>query len=336
MGDLSRRLRKANPHEGQPLPEHAVKTLDDLLTGRRTPQWDRSARSVSPRRVWRPLVLAGSGFAAAVTVVAVIALVILRPVPAVAITPDRLPLEPTSWTVETLLEESMTGVPAPEVAESRRGAEWEGWFVQLDLDSPTATFIQPQRTQIEWNDDLSGTSRVIAGVPMSADGSPIEPVPASAEATGTILYEDSWAPGELVTPFPTAPPDDVDGMRAYLQAFLREQGGTDADAPSAGDYVLAVTSLMQVWTLSEAAQRAAITVVLDAAGVTVAGETTDRAGRSGVVLNTEPTDLQPDYRTRLIIDPASWRILAAETNTIDGLPDFGIPAGAVTDYTIWR
>ena len=72
---------------------------------------------------------------------------------------------------------------------------------------------------------------------MSADGSPIEPVPASAEATGTILYEDSWAPGELVTPFPTAPPDDVDGMRAYLQAFLREQGGTDADAPSAGDYI---------------------------------------------------------------------------------------------------
>ena len=27
MDDLSRRLRKANPHEGQPLPEHAVNGL---------------------------------------------------------------------------------------------------------------------------------------------------------------------------------------------------------------------------------------------------------------------------------------------------------------------
>lgn len=333
MDDLSRRLRKANPHAGQPLPEHAVKTLDDLLTGRRTPRWDRPA---SPRRSWRPLVLAGSGFAATVTVFALIALVVLRPVPAIAVTPDRLPLEPTSWTVETLSEELMTAAANPPTTQSRRGAEWEGWFVQLDADNPTATFIQPQRTQIEWNDDLSGTSRVIAGVAMSANGTPIEPVPASADATGSVLYEEKWEPGELITPFPTAPPDDVDGMRAYLQAFLAEQGGTDAAAPSAGEYLLAVSSLMQVWTLGDATQRAAITVILDAGDLTVAGETTDRAGRPGVVLNTAPTELQPGYRTRLIIDPASWRILATETNTIDGLSDFGIAAGAVTDYTIWR
>ena len=333
MDDLSRRLRKANPHAGQPLPEHAVKTLDDILTGRRRPRWDWSA---SPRRSWRPLVLAGSGFAAAATVLALVALVVLRPVPAVAVTPDRLPLEPTSWTLETLSEELMTVTPSPPTTQSHHGAEWEGWFVQLDLDNPTAAFIQPQRTQIEWNDDLSGTSRVIAGVPISADGTPIEPAPASADATGTVLYEDSWEPGELITPFPTAPPDDVDEMRAYLQAFLAEQGGTDVATASAGEYLLAVSSLMQVWTLSDAAQRAAIVVILDAGDLTIAGETTDRAGRPGVVLNTEPTELQPGYRTRLIIDPASWRVLATETNTIDGLPDFGIAAGAVTDYTIWR
>ena len=334
MDDLSKRLRGANPHAGQPLPAHALMTLDDLLAGRRVPERDRA--NLPPRHYRRPLLVLVPSLATLGVILALMTLAVVRPAPAAAVTPDRLPLAPTSWTVETLSEELMAPALTPSPSHSRRGAEWEGWFVQLEQDSPSAAFIQPQRTEFEWNEDDSGASRSIAGPPMSPDGTPIEPIPEAAARPGSVLYEDHWAPGELVTPFPVAPPDDVEGMRAYLKAFLKTQGGTRVDAPSAGDYLLALTSLLQVWTLGDSAQRAAIEVVLSAGDVTVAGETTDRAARPGVVLNTEPTELQPDYRTRLIIAPESWRILAVETNTVHGLPDFGIAAGAVTDYSIWR
>lgn len=336
LHDLTRRIRKANPYAEQALPDHASRTLDEILDGRREPDWTRSAPSQPVQHRRRPLLIVGSGFAAIAIVVVLVVLVVLRPAPALAVTPSPLALQPTSWTLESLREDMMKPAPNTGVSTSQRGAEWEGWFLQLDTDTPTTTFIQPQHTQIEWDEDLSGTSRVVAEAPTTADGTPIEPVPSSAAAIGTTLSEEDWGPGELAVPFPTAPPDDVDGMRAYLQAFLQDQGVTDTAYPSAGEYVLAVTSLMQVWTLSDAAQRSAIAVILSAPGVTVAGETTDRAGRPGIALDIEPTELQPGYSTQLIIDPDTRRILATESITIDGLPEFDVPSGSVTDYTIWE
>lgn len=334
MGGLSDRIRAANPEVGKPLPDHLLVALNDIMAGRRVSR--RTARQpLVPRRRWRP-VAAGIGIAASFVVVAVIVMVAIRPAPAAAATPQPLSINPTTSSVEQLKEEAMAAQTSPSSSQSSRGASWEGWFLQLDIDQPATTFIQPQRTELSWDDDLSGTSRVIAGTPTTPDGTVTDPLPTGADVPGVTLYEETWEVGEMVVPFLDAPPEEPADMKAYLDTFLGEQGLSTTSAPSAGEYLFAVTTLMQFWSLSDAAQRAAIDVILSAPGVEVAGVTTDRAGRAGTVLDVQPTDLDSGYRTLLVIDTEHWRLLAVERITIGGLPDFHINPGSVTDYTLWR
>lgn len=334
MGNLSDRIRAADPEAGLPLPDHLHVVLDDIMAGRRVPR-RTVPRPTVPRHRWRPLV-AGVGIAASFIVALVIVIVAMRPVPAVAATPQPLSISPTAYSVEQLREDVMTATTSPSSARSSRGASWEGWFLQLDADQPAATYIQPQRIELSWNEDLSGLSRVVAGSPTMPDGTVIDPLPAGAAATGATLYTERWDSGEMSVPFEDAPPDRAAEMRSYLDAFLQEFGLGNASPPSAGEYLFAVTTLMQFWTLSDAAQRAAIDVLLNAAGVEVAGTTTDRAGRTGTALAVAPTGLDPGYRSILVIDTDRWRLLAVERITVEGLPDFNISPGSVTDYTIWR
>jgi len=77
-------------------------------------------------------------------------------------------------------------------------------------------------------------------------------------------------------------------------------------------------------------------VILQADGVRIAGETTDRAGRDGLVLEIGPTDTMPGGKRRLVIDTHAWRILASEDISISGLPEFRIAPGSVMGYTLWR
>lgn len=333
MNNLSDRIRAANPEAGRPLPDHLVDVLDDIMAGRRVPR--TAPKRPHPGRRWRPVV-AGIGIAASFLVAAVIVMVALRPSSALAVTPQPLSISPATSSVEQLREEAMTAAASPSSSRSSRGAFWEGWFLQLDAERPVAAYIQPQRTELTWNEDLSGTSLVIAGTPTTPDGAVADPLPAGAAVPGTTLYEETWEANEMVIPFLDAPPDQPADMKTYLDTFLYEQGVSTTSPPSAGEYLFAVTTLMQFWSLSDAAQRATVEVILNAAGVDVVGVTTDRAGRPGTVLEVEPTALDSGYRTLIVIDTEHWRLLAVERITIEGIPDFDVRPGSVTDYTIWR
>ncbi|MGB3375466.1 MAG: hypothetical protein WBA87_10035 [Microbacterium sp.] len=334
MDDLTRLMRENNPFQDAPLPDHALRRLDDIISGRRSARHDIALPPLrSPRT---PVLLAAAAFAVVIAVVAVVLLSALRPQTAMAVTPNLLELRPTVTTIDTLREDLVKPSRNPQPTATSRSAQWEGWFIQLDADRPAATFIQPQRVQIAWAEDFSGTSRIIAGTPMSADGSVLEPVPADAEEPGTTLYEETWGPGEYPVPFPDLPPEGASGMRDYLDAFLTSLGVAGTGSRSAGEYLYALNSLMQFWTLGDAAQRAAIEVIVTAPGVQVAGETTDRAGRDGIVLGIGPTELEPGHRAQLVIDIDSWRLLAVERISVDGHPDFHVPPDSVTDYTLWR
>ena len=332
MDDLAKRLRAANPFAKTPLSPEAQQTLDDIMAGRRIPRSTEDAASARPRRTVLPLI-AMSSFALVTLVVA--AVVVLRPQAAFAATPYPLPLNATSATVQSLYDDLKKEVPMTSGSTSRRGATWDGWYVQLDADRPAATFIQPQTTTIAWQPDLSATSTITAGAPLRPDGAAIEPLPADAPVPGSAIAKLTFAPGEFITPFLDAPPGNEAGMRAYLDTYLAEGWPTDT-TPTAGDYLDAVSYLMQFWTLDADAQRAALAVILSAPGVNVAGATTDRDGRSGLVLQFEPTEADPSHTAQLVIDTDSWRLLALEHLSVDGIPEFKIPAGSVTDYTLWR
>ncbi len=332
LDEMTRRLRNANPFTRTELPEAALTTLDDIMAGRRRPS---DGRNLAParRRRWVPPVIVSSSLVLVAVLVAVIALVVLRPQAALAATPVPLPLAPTTATVDSLREDLVDSAPTAPTG-STRGAEWDGWYLQLDADNPEAAFIQPQHNTISWAPDMSGSSTVIAGAPMQPDGQTIEPLPSGATEPGTGLSQETWAPGELTVPFVATPPDDVAAMRTYLETYL-DTGGTPSTVWTDGDYLQALAMLAQTWTLSGGATQAAIGVILSAPGVNVAGTTTDRSGRIGLVLNIDPTAMDPTHRAQLVIDPSTWRLLALEHISVDGIPEFRIPAGAVTDYTLW-
>lgn len=332
MDELSRRIREANPYAGQPLSPRAQQTLDDIMSGRRTPRLDSVPVQPPPRRA--PVLIALSAFAITATLVLFVAFAVVKPQAAFAVMPAPLLISPTDETLDMLREAVMSTPPHDSDVHSDRGAQWEGWYFQFD-DDTSRSYIQPERTQVTWRPDLSGSSRVTAGAPVDSFGAVIQPIPDGAAEPGTTLYEEIWGAGELLLPFIEIPPEDPNAMRAYLDSFLGDIAADPAH-PRAEDYVMAITSLKQVWTLSPAADRAAIAVVLESAGVSVAGETIDRAGRAGILLDLEPADPSSDLRTQLIIDNHAWRILAVEATTSSGIPDYRIPPGSVTEYTIWR
>lgn len=340
MDDLGRRLREANPHAQHPLPDRARQTLDDLLSGRRRADWARgdvTAPTPGPaRRGWRTVTVAGGGVAVIATLV-LLAFVFAPTPAAVAVTPDPLTLHPTSWTIDSLREAVTTMKTTPDrAATSTLGAEWTGWYLQLDADDARNTFIQPQRTRVQWNPDLSGSSRTVAEAPLKADGSTLDSLPRRAARAGETVAEDHWGPGEMTPPFTAPPPEDTDAMRVYLDTYLSEQGVDVSGSAPAGEYVFALTTLMQIWTLDAAAQRSAISVILDSPGVTVIGDTRDRAGRTGAALEITPIMRTPDFRSQLVIDASRMTVLSLEVITISGLPQFNVPPGSTTEYTLWR
>lgn len=338
MDDLSKRLRNASPHRrGGSLPPSAETLLRDITSGGRTPRSTvpagGSTGSSSRARTWTPILSAAGALMVAFLVVIVV--IVDRPA-AVAATPHPLAVEHTVWTLSSLRKEvAMTDSEAPSPT-SKLGTSYQGWYLQMDEESERS-LIQPQRVVSEPGPDGSGVTVVLAGEPVSRDGKLISPLPKDAVSPGTLQSETSWTVEEYSATFPTSPPGTAEEMRTYLEDYLRRQGAEVQSPVAAGDYLLAAVTLLQTWTLDTAAQRALVDVLLNAPGIGVLGGTTDRVGRAGVVLDIEPGTLgNPAFREHLVIDPTTWHVLAAESITVDPIPEYNVPAGAVTSYTLWN
>lgn len=334
MDDLTRRLRDANPYARAELSPRASQVLDDITAGRRRPSEPQRRHGPWRRVVRLPAMLTASAFTLIAVLVAVVTGVLIAPNPAVAVTPEPLALSLTDWTVDSLRDSLETAPPAGG-PPSERGAEWESWYLQPSVGRLEQVVIQPQRTRTDWDGDLEGTVRIVAGTPVDRSGKDLSPLPDGLVRPDTPISVKTYGPGQFFTPFPDVPPDDAAGMRLYLDAYLVTVPSTPAEH-TAADYLFAVLKLRQFWALSDAAQRASIHVVLEAPGTRIAGEATDRAGREGVVLDLGSLESAPFHRDQLVIDPDAWRILAHEQIYVGGNPDVTAPAGSVTLYTLWR
>lgn len=331
MDDLLKRLRNASP-PARGLPGSAETLLRDLTSGRRVPRGGNDlSRTRTPALV--PLMSIAGAMVVALLVVLFVA--IDRPA-AVATTPDPLTLKSTDWTLSSLRRDVAMDEQSKPSPSSRLGATYEGWYLQMEEES-SSSLIQPQRIISKPGADGTGTTVVLAGNPIDSHGQIIDPAPAEAVPPGTLLSEMPWTSDEYAVAFPAVPPATGEAMRRYLIDHLRLQGAEIQDPVAGGDYFVAAVSLMQTWTLDGQTQRALIEVLLDAPGLSVAGSTTDRGGREGVVLDVATGTLgNPDFREQIIIDPVEWRVLAVESAVVDGIPEYNVPAGAVTSYTLWR
>lgn len=334
MDELTRRLRASNPYAHGTLTEADRLELSSIMANTRTSAPMRSITRRNPHR--RALWLSVSAGIAAVMVFAAAMLApLISPHPAYAVTPTPLTITPTDITVEVLLNAVRDGaaaLPDPGDDVTKREAQSEGWYAQLEpISTERPSVVQPQISHLTWSADLSGTLRVTAGTPNTADGSTVDALPPDAIAPGTVLLDQTWAPGEMTPSFPTPPPSTAAAMRDYLATWLAPQ-----TTIYAVDYLASAIGALELWTLGLHERRALIEVLLEGSGVSVAGTTIDRMGRDGLVIEFDPTPEAPNNRQQLIIDPISWQILAYEQTTTIPLDDYGIPAGAVIEYKIWR
>ncbi|MBO1901172.1 hypothetical protein J4H92_04315 [Leucobacter weissii] len=348
--ELERRLRAARPASlDDPLPEHARRLLDDIVSGRRAPK----TQGPPPRVRRNPTALA-AGIAAflvvaSIATVGIVSVLLPRgdelavaPVTEAAVgpVPPALPIGRSDWTIDALREE-LAEEDRTDSSGSRLGAVRTEWDLAVgDKGEELPDYLQSQTTTLTVDSELRGRSRTIADAPSDVEGSPLDPVPEDALEAGTVIWEETWEPEEYLHPFSEEPPTTERGMREYLERDLawKRIAGMDDDDPghSAGDYLNALTALKRIWTLGDAAERAALRIVLGAPGADVLGETVDRAGRPGILLRIEAGAAAPNYRYDLVLDVESRRVLEVEDIYAGGLSHLPLDPGSPAGYTLWR
>jgi len=261
---------------------------------------------------------------AAVVAAAVVGFSVLVPTgAAVAGTPQPLDFDGDSSVAQTIgdAQAALAAVPGP--AEPTRSVRSATWSFNIDVDTASAT-ITPQLVTLQWEADQSGRITIV-------DGAAYDPADASANqsaeirSSGRVSMDLTMAPGEFATPVANAPGATRAELTAALSAFAMP-----AD-PTAWDVLLATSSLLEQWTLTNAQEAELLSILGDADGATALGATVDRLGRDVVGLRVVSSDgAASDV---VLISADTGRIVGIERTALaaDGV----LPVGAVTGYRLF-
>ncbi|GAA5031150.1 hypothetical protein ACFQRL_10695 [Microbacterium fluvii] len=212
-------------------------------------------------------------------------------------------------------------------AEPRREVVTTGWYYDLDGDdqSDPRRLIRAEVSTLRWNEDLSGSVRVVAGKPYWGDDDTTE-IPTAARTPGTLVWEIEFAPGEFGTPVVDPPGDSADDIADMLAAL----GLTD---PSSGYAVFVATeSALQQWTLTDAQHAQLLRALLATDDVRVLGSGVDRTGRAVVGLSV----VQPEgfVEMRMLVSQESGRIVGFEVVALEANPQ--LPVDTVLSYSLYE
>lgn len=330
MNDLlSTLLRSADPgtvKRGDPLSERGLRELAEYAAKEAALEHPhrRGTHKVVKWRAWRPASLAAGGAFVVILLVAVFALTsILRPAPAVAATPPLLELTSVSATAQELLKEMETMRRTGEKPGNTIRAQTWALNTTFNEDGTTeATVVEPQWSETTFQIDGTVQYRLVAAEPFPGQDDDSLPPP------GTILVDETFPPGDWDAPIEESPPTRVDEVGAYLAAF------TGDEELSTGQTLREISTIMSSYLLTPEQESALIGYLSGLGNIQVSGSTTDRLGRTGIVLSA--TDRAPgEYEDRLLLSPRTGQILAAET-LYTGISRTDIQAPAVVDYTAWE
>lgn len=264
-----------------------------------------------------------AGLAAAVTAAVIGVNVIVPTGAAVAGSPQPLDFAGASTVAETIGDAQAALASAPGPAEPARLVRSATWSFNIDVDNDTAVVV-PQLVTLQWESDQSGRVTVI-------DGTPYDPSDASANvsaevtSSGRVSMDLKMAPGEFATPVVEPPGSTPEAIRSALVAF-----GMPAE-PTASDVVMAASSLLEQWTLTNEQESQILALLDEADGATALGATTDRLGRDVVGLRVTSADGGASDVVLLSAD--TGRIVGIERTNIH--EDDILPAGAVIGYRLF-
>ncbi|MGV8885519.1 MAG: hypothetical protein ACOH1T_08020 [Microbacteriaceae bacterium] len=219
---------------------------------------------------------------------------------------------------------------APDGEVARR-SQSEAWFVNTDFEGSDASFsyVSPQTISLDWTAELSGHLLVVAGRPYRPESARGE-ASGSAAAPGTVLQDETFAPGELGITFASPPPSDVETMRAYLRDSY---GYADESDPSV--VFDAVTGLLNEWTLSSREHAALLGVLSTLQDVESLGKVDDRLGRPGLAFSARSATSK-SWESVLVISRELGTVIAVEKVYLGGVEGLNLTPPAVTSYVAWR
>ncbi|SDP09618.1 hypothetical protein SAMN04487788_2067 [Microbacterium testaceum StLB037] len=317
--DLARALRRLDP---------AQTTLDapiPLAAERRARDFARTA----PRARRRPVYAAwGSAAAVVVLVLAIVTGVLWMPSsPASALTPQPLAFTSISEDASEVIaqaQQRLTDGCGPSSPERRSLSL--GWYFSGSPDEAEATVFRREWIDVQWNENLSGSVVTTAAEATNAAG---DTVPAGEPTPGTVVGDLHFVQNQFSPLSPTAPESTVEAMRALV---LTSTGA--GDQLTAGDAMLGARALLGEWTLTGPQQAALLEVVAQAPGLRVVGSAFDRLGRPVVGLAAVPSGLTTSEAT-LLLSADTGRIVGFESELLADNPNLKLPAGSITDYTLW-
>ncbi|MFV0434073.1 MAG: hypothetical protein ACK5LO_08850 [Leucobacter sp.] len=329
MNDLlSNLLRNADPgsvKRGDPLSEHGRRELAKYEAQEAALTHSSRRRSTfSVRRLWRPLPLATSGALLVLLIVSLFAVTsVLRPAPAIALTPPLLELASVPRVTPELLKEmeNMRRNGSPPGSTIRA----QSWALNTSIGEDGA--IESSVTEPQWSEttflaDGSVHYRLVTAAPFPGQNEDGLPEP------GMVLVDEVFLPGDWDNPVEEEPPTEVKDVAKFLMGLTGEHTLTT------GQTIREISAIMSNTILSPEQEAALIGHLSKLDGIKVSGSTTDRLGRAGIVFSS--TDRDPgQVEDRLILSPHSGQILAAETLYI-GSDRTDITSPAVIDYTAWE
>ena len=331
MDELEQRIRAARPfsgHRNLPLSDRAKRELADLML------LDSVSSARKPRRLRRPRLLHVAGVAAAVTAVAAAGAItttaLLNPQPAYAATPQMLHVTATSETPQELLMQmsQIADEHLPEAQEGTYTISVQAWTLATnDSGLAQSSSIVPENYEFTRNADGSFATTVTYAQPVDQNGAPL--IGDDLPNAGELNWEESWDPGEYQFAFPEPFPEDAEEVATYLSAL------SGSPLPlSASEAIQATNSLLMEQKLDAQQHAALLTYLADLPDLNVAGVTTDRLGRDGVIFTSEDPGW-PGYQDHLIVSPDTGQILATE-RIYDGSNRTDIPSPSVISYYLWN
>lgn len=329
MDELEHGLRAARPLSGSrnlPLTGRAKQELADLVlsTPQKPPGRDGTAKP--PRRlrgVRRRLILVGSALAAT-ALAAGITLGVLPDPPAFAATPALLAADHVDASPQKILKDAASATTLHDPPGTTiRTQTWALNTVITADGSVVSSSVEPQRDEITFANDGSVHVRVTAAEPFPGQESD------RLTAPGTVLSDETAAPGEYDNPYPVPVPTAPDLIAGYLS----EAAGSERPL-GAGESIQEVSSIISSNVLTGDQESAVLTHLSTLEGLETAGQVTDRLGRDGIALRA--TDRDPgQVEDLLIISPETGAIIATETLYI-GHDRTDIATPSVIYYAAWE
>jgi predicted secreted protein len=237
-----------------------------------------------------------------------------------------------SWT--DAVNAAKAGAGKTATAEPTRGASYSAWFLDTSVDSRGSgarSYVSPQEVTFNWKADLSGRLRIVAGMPLTNVASGVAQN-ADAPKPGSVISDDSHAPGRVGVIFPTAPPGTGDAMADYLAT-----GAGTSDRNDPVQVLDSVQLLLDEWRVAGASHSALLDVLGALPALKPMGTVTDRLGREGVGFTATSAN-DPRFEDLLVLGTVSGSVLSIEKIFVGGhAPEYAnLTPPAVTTYVAWK